>query len=458
VVSLLTRLRQAIAAAAAEPVAQPARHRLARDLSIAPPALRHLRRAAPTLHLARRRLASAVTSAAGLALAALLALAPLAAHAHTKSETYTVWHIAGTSVRATFSIPLVEADRLAKDGGRASNDDITRYLATHVWVTSKAGKCALAGPVRPVAATEQFRRFDLAFDCASSESIALHSSAFFELVPSHVTLAQIELDSGDMIEQMITTDHRDLDLSGGEADELRSASFFEYMKMGVMHIFTGVDHMSFLLGLVLISRRARDLAFVITGFTLGHSATLALAVTGILRPHAEFIDALVALTIALIGAENIAVATRRPEVISIGVASLLTVMAIASAAGFGSLPASLLAGAALFGSCYLMMSGHLYDAARLRLVVTLVFGLIHGFGFASDLLEMRLPTERLVELLVGFNLGVEVGQLTLVFALLALVALLGRVRIALPRPIVVDVLSSALVGLGMYWFISRSFR
>jgi hypothetical protein len=55
-------------------------------------------------------------------------------------------------------------------------------------------------------------------------------------------------------------------------------------------------------------------------------------------------------------------------------------------------------------------------------------------------------------------LGVEVGQLTLVFALLGIVALLARVKIALPRPIVVDVLSSALVGLGMYWFISRSFK
>jgi HupE / UreJ protein len=103
------------------------------------------------------------------------------------------------------------------------------------------------------------------------------------------------------------------------------------------------------------------------------------------------------------------------------------------------------------------MSGHLYDAARLRLVVTLVFGLIHGFGFAADLLEMRLPTERLVELLVGFNLGVEVGQLTLVFSLLGIVAVLAKARITLPRPIVVDVLSSALVALGMYWFISRSF-
>ena len=377
--------------------------------------------------------------------------------AHTKSETYTVWHISGPSVRATFSIPLVEADRLAKGGARASNDEVTAYLTSNVSVASKAGKCAMSSPVRAVAATEQFRRFDLAFHCPSAEDIELHSDAFFELVPSHVTLAQIENDSGDLIEQMITTDHRTLSMSGGEAEKLGNASFLDYMKMGVMHIFTGVDHMSFLLGLVLISRRTRDLAFVITGFTLGHSATLALAVTGILRPHAEYIDALVALTIALIGAENIAVATRKPEVISVGVASLLTVMAIASVAGFGSLPAALLAGAALFASCYLMMSGHLYDAARLRLVVTLVFGLIHGFGFAADLLEMRLPTERLVELLVGFNLGVEVGQLTLVFSLLGIVAVLAKARITLPRPIVVDVLSSGLVALGMYWFISRSF-
>ena len=224
-----------------------------------------------------------------------------------------------------------------------------------------------------------------------------------------------------------------------------------------MHIFTGVDHMSFLLGLVLISRRVRDLAFVITGFTLGHSATLALAVTGIIRPHAEFIDALVALTIAVIGAENIAVATHRPGVVAVGLGSLLLFMALVRMAGIGLLPSTLLFGAALFCSCYLMISGQLRDSGRLRLVVTLMFGLIHGFGFASDLLEMRLPAGRLAELLLGFNLGVEIGQLTLVFLALALVRLLMKLRLSLPRPIVVDTLSAGLVGLGMFWFISRSF-
>jgi hypothetical protein len=393
--------------------------------------------------------------ATALLLATLL-FAP-AAHAHTKSETYTVWHVAGSSVRATFSIPLVEADRLAKGSAHASNDEVSSYLAAHVSVTSKAGKCASSGSVRAVAATEQFRRFELAFNCTSAEGIRLHSSAFFELVSSHVTLAQIELDSGDMIEQMITSDHQTLALSGGAADELRSASFLDYMKMGVMHIFTGVDHMSFLLGLILISRRLRDLVFVVTGFTIGHSITLALAVTGLLRPHAEYIDALVALTIALIGAENIAVQTRRPGAVAAVLGGLLIVMAAMKFAGLGDLPILLLFGAGLFSACYLMISGHLQDAGRLRIFITLMFGLIHGFGFAADLLEMKLPPKRLGELLFGFNLGVEVGQLTLVVSVTLLAYALSRMRLTLPRPIVVDTAAAALVGIGLYWFVGRSF-
>jgi hypothetical protein len=226
--------------------------------------------------------------------------------------------------------------------------------------------------------------------------------------------------------------------------------------MGINHILTGVDHMSFLVGLVLISRRLRDLVFVITGFTLGHSATLALAVTGILRPHAEYIDALVALTIALIGVENIVVATHRPLRIALSVGGILILMALGNVAGVVKLPLLLLLGAGIFSANYLMLSGHLRDAARLRLVVTLVFGLIHGFGFAADLLEMKLPVDKLVQILFGFNLGVEIGQLSLVLLLTGLVALLVRFGMRLPRPVVVDVAAAALVALGTYWFLVRS--
>ncbi len=132
-------------------------------------------------------------------------------------------------------------------------------------------------------------------------------------------------------------------------------------------------------------------------------------------------------------------------------------MAFGKVVGLGGLPSLLLLGAALFTSGYLMVSGHLRDAARIRLVITMMFGLIHGFGFAANLLDERLPKGRLAELIVGFNCGVEIGQLTVVFVVLGTVLLLSKVRLALPRPLVIDVVSSGLVGFGLFLFVARGY-
>jgi hypothetical protein len=387
----------------------------------------------------------------------VLLLAP-AASAHTKSESHSAWTVSGNIVRMTFTAPELEARRLAKAGEDTPTDDeLGAYLVSKVGASAGGKECPLADGAQPVAAAAGFRRFEFTFKCPDARDIAIRSGAFVDIVPTHVNFAQIQTADGAFVEQLMTDDRQSFDLDGGAENKLQSANFFEYVLLGILHIFTGVDHQSFLLGLVLISRRLRDLVFVITGFTIGHSATLALAVTGIVRPHAEYIDALVGLTIALIGAENIAVATHRPRLVAAGMALLLFAMAAGRAAGLGGLPTLLMLGAGLFSANYLMISGHLRDAGRIRLLVTLIFGLIHGFGFAADLLEMKLPAGRLAELLVGFNLGVEIGQLTLVLALIGLVTLLVRARLALPRPIVVDVVSSFLVALGLFWFVSRSY-
>jgi hypothetical protein len=238
---------------------------------------------------------------------------------------------------------------------------------------------------------------------------------------------------------------------------LENAGLLQFISMGIMHIFTGLDHMSFMLGLVLISRRVRDLLFVITGFTLGHSLTLGLAVTGVLRPNAQYIDALVALTIALIGAENIGDSTHRPLPIALSLGGLLFCFAVAKMLGLAvTLPAMLLAGGGIFALCYLMLTGQMRDAARVRLLMTLVFGLIHGFGFASNLLEMQLPADRLAKLLLGFNLGVEIGQVTVVLTALLLARILIQLRLAIPRPLFTDIAAAFLVGEGLFWFVGRS--
>ena len=394
----------------------------------------------------------------GGVIALLCALGTACACAHTKSETHTVWQIVGKTVHLDFTMPVVEANRLAVNGVLPPpNSRITDYLAAHLAVSSAAGPCPATGPARAVAATEQFRRFEMSFQCPSAQQLRLQSTAFFELVPSHVTFAQIETAQGEFVEQLFTRDHTAVAASAAAGGELASASFFQYVQLGIMHIFTGVDHMSFLLGLVLISRRVRDLAFVITGFHAGPQRDTG---AGRHRHH----PAARGIHRRPRGADDCRHRRRKhrggdspPGRRGLGLGSLLLSMALVRMAGIGLLPSTLLFGAALFCSCYLMISGQLRDSGRLRLVVTLMFGLIHGFGFASDLLEMRLPAGRLAELLLGFNLGVEIGQLTLVFLALALVRLLMKLRLSLPRPIVVDTLSAGLVGLGMFWFISRSF-
>ena len=380
------------------------------------------------------------------------------ADTHTRSQSHSVWEINGADVDLVMTIPAIEAARVGAGPRQPSDDEVKGYLIPRVYPVAANSRCALVPPVETLAATPGFRKFDFTFKCRSVNDLKIHSGAFFDLVSSHTNFAQIQnAATGEFTEQLISNEHQDVEVTGGAGGRLKSARFLEFIRMGMMHIFTGVDHMSFLLGLVLISRRLRDLVFVVTGFTIGHSLTLALAVTGVLRPHAEYIDALVALTIALIGAENIVVQTGRSKLVGIAAAGCLVLMAVLQLFGFGVLPSLLLLGAGLFTANYLMISGNLRDAGRLRMLITLVFGLIHGFGFAADLLELRLPPERLAELLVGFNLGVEIGQLTLVLSATLLVVAMRKLNLSLPRPIVVDVASAGLVGLGMFWFVSRSF-
>ncbi len=387
------------------------------------------------------------------------------ARAHTLSESISAWRIDGDTVRLQFTVPDLEAKRITPSGKDIpSSAQLGHYLSDRVGATAAKQKCPLVEGPRALAASVGFARFDFVFRCPSANDIDIHTAAFYDLVRSHTNFARIEDSGGQFFEQILTVDHQEVAVAGEQAEGggLENAGLLQYVQMGIMHIFTGIDHMSFMLGLVLISRRVRDLLFVVSGFTLGHSLTLALAVTGILRPEGQYIDALVALTIALIGAENIGDGTHRPLPVAIGLGGILFVMALgryfdgpASRLGV-TLPTLLLVGGGIFSVSYLMLTGQMRDAGRVRLLVTLVFGLIHGFGFASNLLEMQLPANRLAELLVGFNIGVEIGQVTVVLGALLIAWLLVRAKLAIPRPLFTDIAAAFLVGEGLCWFVERS--
>ncbi|HSK04375.1 MAG TPA: HupE/UreJ family protein [Kofleriaceae bacterium] len=162
----------------------------------------------------------------------------------------------------------------------------------------------------------------------------------------------------------------------------------------------GLDHILFLLALLLAGGTLLQLAGIASGFTLGHSVTLALSGLGLVRPPASVIEPVIALSIALVAAQ------------------------------------------AFLGL-----------RERRRWLVAAAFGLVHGFGFAGALGELELSASGMVTALLGYNAGVELGQLAIVLAIAPLILLLQR----RPRAhhAVVRALSAAIFVAGMYWFVER---
>lgn len=177
-----------------------------------------------------------------------------------------------------------------------------------------------------------------------------------------------------------------------------------YTAMGVQHILLGIDHLMFVAGLLLFVRSLRRLLFTITSFTLAHSLTLAASALGLVHPPRGPVEVCIALSILLLAVE----ATRQRETWT----------------------------------------------HRAPWVVAFVFGLLHGFGFASALVEVGLPPQHLPLALASFNLGVEAGQLMTVAGLAAGYRLLVRGARAAGR---VQTWAAFALGVAsVYWCLQRA--
>lgn len=192
-----------------------------------------------------------------------------------------------------------------------------------------------------------------------------------------------------------------------------------FIPAGIEHIVIGPDHVLFLVGLLLLGGSLWRLATIVTAFTLGHSITLSLAALEVVSPPAAILEPVIALSIVFVGADNLLVLRDRAST-----APPEAPKAVAP--------------------------------RDIRAWVAGVFGLVHGFGFASVLREFGLPLTALGWSLFSFNLGVEIGQLAIV---LAIAAALGAVRhrdLKLARRIAIAG-SVVVLAAGSYWFVERVF-
>jgi hydrogenase/urease accessory protein HupE len=181
---------------------------------------------------------------------------------------------------------------------------------------------------------------------------------------------------------------------------------WQYLVLGVEHILRGIDHLLFVLGLLLIARTPQRILVAITGFTIAHSVTLSAAALGVLRVPVPPTEAAIALSIMFLAREAL---REQPDSM----------------------------------------------AWRYPALVSLLFGLLHGLGFASALGEIGLPDGEVATALLFFNLGVEAGQIAFILAVLALAT--GLLRLLKQRAAGWQQVIAYGIGIpACFWFVERT--
>ena len=389
----------------------------------------------------------------------LLALAPVPpAGAHGRSQSYSAVEPTETGALVVVRVPRISLLNFPAPPESHFREDgpLARHLAASLRLASADGPCT-PGPPRRRAAPEDYAVFEWEVRCPGGPAVRMESRLFEAWAPSHLHFARVATAAGP-VEKVLAAGDRRFEF-GGEVGSASGAGtgLAGYLLLGVEHILSGWDHLAFVLALLLLARTAGEVARLVTGFTAGHSLTLAAAVVGALRPAPAAVEALIGFSVFLVALENgWVLAGRRLPVPAVVAGALALAAGLRPVLG-GAVPAASLLGLGLFSLCHLRLVGAGVRPAGLHVLIALAFGLVHGFGFAGILGELELPRSRLLPALFGFNLGVEIGQLGVVFGLWPLLAALrrlGRGRVFLP---VAEGMSAGIAALGLYWFLTRSY-
>ncbi|MFT5483804.1 MAG: hypothetical protein ACI9GW_002463 [Halieaceae bacterium] len=382
------------------------------------------------------------------------------ADAHNRSQSFSSWTVAGDRLEMVFTVKAREVTRLPPLEAEVLS--LTSLLISHlkhnVGARTEQGVCPAIGLPNALPAAVGFVRVSWAFQCPTAAIWTIWNDSFFTAAASHVHYARIRMGDDLPVEYLFTASDRQHELTP-PANRIEGfyRAFVQYTALGMTHIFGGLDHIAFLIALMLLLRTVREALWMVSGFTLGHSITLSAAALGMLAPDIHVIEALIGFTIALVAMENIGAATGTNRQLSYGVTAVLVTMALVSLGWGRGLPLLTTGGLILFTLAYLPLSGNQGNAARIRPLLTLAFGLIHGFGFANVLSEIGMPENQLITALAGFNIGVELGQVLIVGTVWYAAQLVRRFGPLQSYRVWLDTVSAGLCGLGMFWFVARSF-
>jgi hydrogenase/urease accessory protein HupE len=352
--------------------------------------------------------------------AAVWALAAAPAAAHPAPFSYLDLHLDANGVTGTLVVHDLDA---AHDLGVANADSLldpptaARYRDALVALLGPRLSLMLDGTPATITwgaldVVPDRQSLRLAFTVSTTRPGHIGIQAYlFPYDPIHQTFINIYEDSALKLQAILDASHRETSYYSGSTQG-RWAVVKTFVVSGIEHILIGPDHVLFLIGLLLLGGTLSRLALIVTSFTIGHSVTLSLAALDMVSPPARFIEPLIALTIIVVGADNLLV---------------------------------------LRGT-----KGGADKASDIRAWLAAAFGLIHGFGFAYVLKEFGLPQAALGWSLFAFNLGVEIGQL-LIVSIVAGALLMARRASKVAAERAARLGSIGVIGAGTYWFITRVF-
>ena len=340
--------------------------------------------------------------------------------AHPAPFSYLDLHLGGAGVSGTLVVHDLDA---AHDLAVASADSLLDLTVANRYrdalVALLTPRLGLTFDGRPATVTwgalevvPDRQSLRLSFTVNGGRPARVTVRAFvFPYDPIHQTFVNIYEETALKHQAILDATRQTADYYSGTVQG-RMSVIRTFVISGIEHILIGPDHILFLVGLLLLGGSLRRLALIVTAFTIGHSITLSLAALDILSPSSRLIEPLIALTIVVVGADNILV----------------------------------LRGA----------DNRVRAATDIRAWLAAGFGLIHGFGFAYVLKEFGLPQAALGWSLFAFNLGVEFGQL-LIVGVVATALLLVRRHSAAAAHWVAMAGSIAVILAGLYWFVERVF-
>jgi hypothetical protein len=355
-------------------------------------------------------------------------LAGSLAQAHIASNSFLTLNVEGAQVSGSIELAIRDGELavgLDHDGDgkitwrelKASQASLQNYVQGHLHLIGNSGSCRME--FKPLEVNERvdgnYLWLPLGADCGTAlKRLSIEYTLLDAEDPSHRGLLTLTSNSATQTAVLGGT-------RAARRFELRQVSFWpafiEYLRAGIWHIWSGVDHLLFLLSLllpaVLVRRQNRweavplaapaflNIVKVVSAFTLAHSITLSLAAFDVIRLPSRLTESVIAASIIIAALNNVF-----PRV----------------------------------------------TEGRWR--IAFAFGLLHGFGFASVLAEMGLPQGARLVALVAFNLGVETGQLAVVLAVMPLAYLLRSTPFY--RRGVMPWGSTGIACLALFWFVQRA--